>query len=136
MLGARVSLRLQRQGLVAWPSLESDGWQLLQQLQILNLNGNALTTLPEEFGCLLQLRELLLRDNQLTALPTCLTRLPSLEILWLHNNRLTALPADFGALSKLEGLGADGRARLGLEGNPLLVLPLTPSRLPAFATGT
>ncbi len=84
----------------------------------LNLNGNGLTTLPEDaFGQFGSLRELSLNENQLTTLPAGIfAGLINLRLLLLSNNQLTTLPPGiFGGLTNLQ--------RLRLNNNQLTTLP-------------
>ena len=57
-------------------------------LEKLNLNGNQLTSLPEEIGLMTGLKKLELHDNKLTSLPEEIVALAGLEALYLFNNPL------------------------------------------------
>ncbi len=73
----------------------------------LNLNGNGLTTLPEDaFGQFDNLQELCLHGNQFTNLPPGIfAGLTNLQGLWLNNNQLTTLsPGIFAGLTNLQNL--------------------------------
>ena len=95
----------------AWPAFltgsipESLGQ--LDQLQVLDLGGNALTgTIPPELAQLGQLRELSLGHNQLTGtIPQSLGQLGRLRVLDLTDNRLTGdVPSELGQLGQLQSL--------------------------------
>ena len=83
----------------------------LTDLQILWLNRNELSSLPEGvFDDLGDLRRLYLGNNSLSRLDAdVFTSLTELRRLWLHENSLTALPVDvFDGLTKLERLNLGG----------------------------
>ena len=109
------SLNLEGNALTALPE---DLFDRLSTLQILYLSGNDLTALPEDlFNGLTALRKLFLDDNALTALPEdLLDGLGALTYLYLEGNALTALPEDL-----LDGLGA--LYQVHLEDNALTALP-------------
>ncbi len=89
----------------------------LVNLQVLDLQGNELTSLPETFGQLVNLEWLYLEDDQLTSLPDTITRLVNLQSLDLRSNQLTSLPETFGRLANLQSLD--------LHSNQLMDLPET-----------
>jgi Leucine-rich repeat (LRR) protein len=64
---------------------------------VLNLQGNRLSRLPDDFGALSRLRLLGLKSNRLVELPPSFSRLGSLVELFLTDNQLTAFPP--GAVS-------------------------------------
>lgn len=61
--------------------------------QALNVMGNQLTALPEDFGGMTSLLRLGLKSNQLTQLPDSFCRLTRLVELFITDNQLTTLPA-------------------------------------------
>lgn len=77
---------------------------LLTNLTSLSLNNNQLTSLPSEIGRLTNLTRLSLSNNQLTNLPLEIARLTKLTSLSLSNNQLTSLPSEIARLIKLTGL--------------------------------
>ncbi len=117
----------------------SEIFQLADSLEVLNLSGNALQTLPPDLHRLRRLRVLFCSHNRFTELPTSLglcaqletvgfranqiasvsgQALPvSLRALILTENQLTQLPPDLGKLPHLQ--------KLMLSGNKLKKLPQT-----------
>ncbi|MDE2585967.1 MAG: serine/threonine-protein kinase [Betaproteobacteria bacterium] len=110
---------------------------LADTLEILDLSGNALSSLPEDLPRLGKLRILFCSDNRFTALPEVLGRCaqltmvgfkanqirtvsgqalpPLLRWLILTDNQIEALPAELGRCSQLQ--------KLMLAGNRLQALP-------------
>lgn len=109
------------------------GWSQLPKLEIVNLNGNRIRSLPNDFtfpaiysldlgfnqltefpkpllACP-NLERLVLRDNRLTRVPRLSDKLTYMGILDLSNNKLQEIPDDFGQLDYLQALY--------LKGNPL-----------------
>jgi internalin A len=84
----------------------------LENLTILYLGGNQLTTLPEWLGRLTNLTKLDLSHNQLTTLPAELGQLTNLTELSLFLNQLTMLPAELGQLANLTSLYLGGNQQL------------------------
>ena len=76
----------------------------LTALQILQLDSNKLTSLPESFGGLTGLQQLWLGLNKLSSLPESFSSLSALEDLFLSANELTSLPESFGRLTALQSL--------------------------------
>lgn len=74
----------------------------LNKLEILELNHNDLTIIPEEIGVLLSLKELALFYNSLTSVPDSIGNLENLEILDLSYNRLSSLPESICNLKSLK----------------------------------
>ena len=132
--------RLQlRCGLTAFPR---EIFDLADSLEILDLSGNQLTTLPDDLPRLHKLRVIFCSDNPFTELPEVLgqcTQLsmvgfkanriaqvspkalpPLLRWLILTDNALTSLPAAIGACTHLQ--------KLMLAGNQLRTLPPELSR--------
>ena len=112
-------------------------FDLADTLEILDLSGNALRTLPDDLARLHQLRILFCSDNQFTELPAVLGQCPRLTMVgfkanqihtvssqalprglrWLilTDNRLQALPPEIGQCAQLQ--------KLMLAGNQLQALP-------------
>ncbi|OGX84039.1 leucine-rich repeat-containing protein kinase family protein [Hymenobacter glacialis] len=110
---------------------------LADTLEVLNLTGNALSTLPDDLGRLRKLRVLFCSNNQFTEVPAVLGQCPQLRMVgfkanrirtlpaaalppalrWLilTDNQLQALPREIGACSELQ--------KLMLAGNQLRELP-------------
>jgi hypothetical protein len=62
-------------------------------LEVLNLSGNALTSLPEDLYRLRNLRVLFASDNKFRELPACIGRCEQLRIVGLKANRIEQVPA-------------------------------------------
>ncbi|MGN8078784.1 leucine-rich repeat-containing protein kinase family protein [Variovorax sp. 22077] len=71
-------------------------FDLADSLEVLNLSGNALDTLPDDLHRLHRLRVLFCSDNRFTALPESIGRCRSLDIVGFKANRIRSVPA--GAL--------------------------------------
>ncbi|HEY2257977.1 MAG TPA: leucine-rich repeat-containing protein kinase family protein [Variovorax sp.] len=122
------------QGLSEFPR---EIFELADTLEILNLSGNALDSLPDDLHRLHRLRVLFCSDNRFTAVPEVLGRCerlemvafkanriarvpagslpPALRWLILTDNRIEALPAELGRRPRLQ--------KLMLAGNRLTMLP-------------
>ena len=112
-------------------------FDLADTLEILNLTGNALAALPDDFARLHRLRILFCSDNRFTEVPAVLGQCPQLTMVgfkanqiqtlpgaalpaglrWLilTDNQLAALPAAIGNCTQLQ--------KLMLAGNQLTELP-------------
>ncbi len=110
---------------------------LADTLEVLNLSGNALSSLPDDLPRLHKLKVIFCSDNCFTELPAVLGRCANLEMVgfkanqirhvpaaalpeklrWLilTDNQLTALPAELGRCTRLQ--------KLMLSGNQLSALP-------------
>lgn len=132
LAGAR-HLRL-AEGLTGFPP---EIFSLADSLEILDLSGNRLTSLPDELPRLHRLRILFCSDNPFEVLPAVLGRCPQLEMIgfkanrihtvpgealpprlrWLilTDNRLASLPPEIGRCTRLQ--------KLMLAGNQLTALP-------------
>ena len=109
----------------------------VETLEVLDLSGNELSSLPEEFHRFSKLKRLFLSQNKFKVFPKVLAKCESLEMLgfksnqihtlspdslpektrWLilTDNQLESLPEDIGQLSRLQ--------KLMLAGNRLKALP-------------
>ncbi len=112
-------------------------FDLADSLQVLNLSGNALTSLPNDLPRLHQLRVIFASNNLFTTLPAVLGQCPQLQMVgfkanqiqsvpaaalppqlrWLilTDNQIEALPASIGECSLMQ--------KLMLAGNRLKTLP-------------
>ncbi|UVL92668.1 leucine-rich repeat-containing serine/threonine-protein kinase [Pseudomonas siliginis] len=112
-------------------------FQLADTLEVLNLSGNALSSLPDDLHRLTRLRVLFCSDNQFSELPACLGQCtaltmvgfkanrivnvpgealpPQLRWLILTDNRIASLPSELGERPALQ--------KLMLAGNRLRSLP-------------
>ena len=112
-------------------------FELADSLEILNLSGNALSTLPDDLPRLSKLRVLFCSDNRFSELPEVLSSCAQLEMVgfkanrigevaaaaiapglrWLilTDNQISALPDSIGHCARLQ--------KLMLAGNQLEVLP-------------
>ncbi|NEO36773.1 MAG: GTPase [Moorea sp. SIOASIH] len=76
----------------------------LTNLTTLNLSGTQLTTVPESIGKLTNLTKLNLSGNQLTIVPESIGKLTNLTELNLSKNQLTTVPESIGKLTNLTTL--------------------------------
>lgn len=67
---------------------------LADTLEVLNLTGNALRTLPDDLPRLHRLRILFASDNAFTELPRALGRCAQLEMVGFKSNRIARVPAE------------------------------------------
>src|SRR5687768_8303365 len=81
-------------GLTSFPAEILD---LADTLEVLDLSGNRLTHLPDDFGRLRHLQIAFFSDNDFTELPSVLAGCPALEMVGFKANRISHIPA--GALS-------------------------------------
>jgi len=68
-------------------------YDLADTLEILDLSGNALSTLPDDLTRLRQLRVIFCSDNQFTELPPVLGRCEHLTMIGFKANRIAHVPA-------------------------------------------
>ncbi|UOR06315.1 leucine-rich repeat-containing serine/threonine-protein kinase [Hymenobacter aerilatus] len=68
-------------------------FDLADSLEILNLSGNRLSSLPDDLGQLHKLRVLFCSDNQFTVVPEVLGQLPHLSMVGFKANQIQTLPA-------------------------------------------
>jgi len=112
-------------------------FELADTLEVLNLSGNSLATLPDDLSRLSKLRVIFCSDNRFTQLPEVLSSCVQLEMVgfkanrirevaaaaisprlrWLilTDNQISALPDSIGSCARLQ--------KLMLAGNHLAVLP-------------
>ncbi|TFY90294.1 protein kinase [Pseudomonas kairouanensis] len=68
-------------------------FELADSLEILNLSGNALSSLPDDLHRLPHLRVLFCSDNRFTALPECLGQCAKLSMIGFKANQISYVPA-------------------------------------------
>lgn len=68
-------------------------FELADSLEILNLSGNALSSLPDDLHRLPHLRVLFCSDNAFTALPECLGQCAKLSMIGFKANQISDVPA-------------------------------------------
>jgi hypothetical protein len=69
-------------------------FELADSLEVLNLSGNALSTLPDDLSRLHQLRVLFCSDNRFTRLPEVLSSCEQLEMVGFKSNSISEVPAE------------------------------------------
>lgn len=108
------------------------GFRRLQHLHSLNLSNNQLTTDDLHVVWEMEwLRDLKLAKNQLQgALPSAIGKLRDLEALDLHENSLTELPEELGELSALRSLDIGQNEMVTLPFEALSRVPLRDIRAP------
>lgn len=89
-LGGATRLDL-RAGLTEFPS---ELFQLAETLEILDLSGNRLESLPDELPRLHRLRILFCSGNRFTRLPAVLGRMPNLRLIGFRGNRIAEIPPE------------------------------------------
>lgn len=123
--------------------LPSEVMSLADTLEVLDLSGNALSTLPETLSRLTKLHRLFVSGNRLAILPAVVGRLPRLDTLGLKANQITEVPASSLAPTLRWLILTDNRItslppsltycvqlqKLMLAGNSLSQLPLGMGRL-------
>lgn len=68
-------------------------YDLADTLEILDLSGNALSSLPDDFGRLHKLRVLFCSNNRFTELPAVLGQCPQLSMVGFKANQIRSVPA-------------------------------------------
>ena len=68
-------------------------FELADSLEILNLSGNALSSLPDDLHRLPHLRVLFCSDNAFTTLPECLGQCAKLSMIGFKANQISLVPA-------------------------------------------
>lgn len=114
------------------------GQQFSNNLKVLSLGGNLLTTIPPQLLELTSLQSLYLGGNQISEIPREIRKLINLKVLYLGGNQLTSIPVEVGNLTELQALSlCENKLRtlpssiallrnlksLGLQKNLLTALP-------------
>jgi Protein tyrosine and serine/threonine kinase/Leucine rich repeat len=73
--------------------LPSEVFDLADTLEVLNLSGNALSTLPDDLPRLRKLRVLFCSDNRFTRVPEVLGQCPQLSMVGFKANQICEVPA-------------------------------------------
>lgn len=68
-------------------------FELADSLEVLNLSGNALSSLPDDLYRLRHMRILFVSDNDFTELPACIGRCEQLQVIGFKANRIRHVPA-------------------------------------------
>ena len=68
-------------------------FDLADSLEILNLTGNALSSLPDDLHRLPHLRVLFCSENAFTELPQCLGQCAQLSMIGFKSNQISSVPA-------------------------------------------
>ncbi|MBP2100557.1 InlB B-repeat-containing protein [Enterococcus rivorum] len=89
----------------------------MTNLELVRLDDNQLTSLPESIGNLVGLEYLYLRNNNFSNLSETIGSLVSLRELYLDNNQLASLPESIGNLTELSELYLDNNQLTSLPGN-------------------
>jgi hypothetical protein len=69
-------------------------FELADSLEVLNLSGNALNSLPDDLHRLTRLRVLFCSDNQFTELPACIGQCAALTMVGYKANRIAQVPGE------------------------------------------
>ena len=69
-------------------------FDLADSLEVLNLSGNALSSLPDDLHRLTRLRVLFCSDNRFTELPVCLGQCATLTMVGFKANRIEQVPGE------------------------------------------
>lgn len=85
-----------REGLTTFPK---EVYTLADTLERLDMTGNALNTLPNDFHTLRNLKILFLSDNDFTELPSVLAKCPKLSMIGFRNNQIMSVPENALPLS-------------------------------------
>jgi len=67
-------------------------YTLADTLERLDMTGNELNTLPDDFHRLTKLKILFLSDNNFTELPSVLSKCPNLSMIGFRNNQINSVP--------------------------------------------
>ena len=73
-------------------------------VQVLNVDSNAMHSLPEQLGALTRLERLQAAQNALIGLPSSFARLQALKVLSLAKNKIATVPDAVGDCGRLEEL--------------------------------
>lgn len=77
-------------GLVELPA---EVLRLADTLEVLDVSGNELGTLPDDMACLSRLHTLFASNNRFSSLPSVLGRLPALDTMGFKANQIAEVPA-------------------------------------------
>ena len=77
-------------GLTEFPT---EIYDLADSLEVLNLSGNALSSLPDNLTRLTKLKVLFCSENQFTHVPEVLEQCPELSMVGFKSNKIKILPA-------------------------------------------
>jgi hypothetical protein len=69
-------------------------FELADSLEVLNLSGNTLSSLPDDLYRLRHMRILFVSDNDFTELPACIGRCEQLQVIGFKANRIRHVPAE------------------------------------------
>ncbi|MGY4493766.1 leucine-rich repeat-containing protein kinase family protein [Pseudomonas sp. TE3610] len=69
-------------------------FELADTLEVLDLTGNALSSLPEDLHRLTRLKILFCSNNQFTELPACIGQCANLSMVGFRGNRIAQVPAE------------------------------------------
>lgn len=72
----------------------SEIFELADTLEIIDLSGNKLSSLPDDFGRLKKLKIAFFSDNYFTEYPTVLAHCPHLEMVGFKANQIVSIPAE------------------------------------------
>lgn len=75
---------------------------MLKKLEVLNVNQNRLSGLPEAFAKLTNLKEVLLSNNNFVFFPTELVSLQNVNLVDLSKNKISALPDSVSNIQAIE----------------------------------
>jgi len=81
-------------------------------LEVLDLSGNAITSLPSSIGALTQMKELRLSQTKLTALPPEMSQMSLLTVIDIRMTEIEVFDVNMSRMSQLkEILASDGRLK-------------------------
>ncbi|MCK4935176.1 MAG: leucine-rich repeat domain-containing protein [Simkaniaceae bacterium] len=147
VMASRLTVSLVNRKLLSFP--RSIFALTLTNIESINIENCALTSIPSEIGDFGCLKELILRNNQLQELPESIGDLKALERLIVEKNALQALPSTISRLLNLRRLNAAHNNlttlpdemnkmvklnQIYLEGNCLTTVPAQISQLPNLLT--
>lgn len=90
--------------------MEEDGLSALKLLEVLCLDNNNLTTIPNDI-LLPKLQSLMIRQNQISQVPEMsMKQMPSLRVLQISSNSLNRLPSSITTCHTLEEIYVNGNA--------------------------
>ncbi len=87
------------EGLTEFPK---ELFALAEHIEILDMSGNNLSALPDDFSRFKHLKILFLSDNQFDHIPSVIAECPQLEMIGFKNNQIKEIPeTDFTAQNTL-----------------------------------